>query len=223
MGNIYLVRHGQASLGAENYDHLSPLGMKQTKLLGEYFKECETVFEATYVGTLIRQQQTLHQILMGMEQTELESSSVSALNEYDSQALIETVHSGPLPNPSSEQGYKHFFTLLRTALKAWMQGITLPKGMPSFREFAHHLELTMQRIQSAHTGNVLVVSSGGPIATVLSSLLQSSDEARIEMNLRLRNSSISQLYFTPKRISALSFNSVEHLAKPLYKDWITYA
>jgi broad specificity phosphatase PhoE len=223
MGNIYLVRHGQASLGAENYDQLSPLGMKQTRLLGEYFKECETVFEAAYVGTLSRQEQTLDQILIGMEQPGLQRFSVSALNEYDSKALIETVHSGPLPNPSSEQGYKHFFTLLRTALKAWMQGETSPRGMPSFAEFENHLALTVERIQSAHTGNVLVVSSGGPIATVVSSLLQSSDEARIEMNLRLRNSSISQLSFTPKRVSALSFNSVEHLAKPLYKDWITYA
>ena len=37
MGSIYLIRHGQASLGAANYDVLSPLGIRQSQLCGEHF------------------------------------------------------------------------------------------------------------------------------------------------------------------------------------------
>jgi broad specificity phosphatase PhoE len=37
MGNLYLVRHGQASFGAADYDQLSELGQRQSVRLGEYF------------------------------------------------------------------------------------------------------------------------------------------------------------------------------------------
>ena len=37
MGNLYLVRHGQASFGAADYDNLSELGHRQSVRLGEYF------------------------------------------------------------------------------------------------------------------------------------------------------------------------------------------
>jgi broad specificity phosphatase PhoE len=46
MGNIYLVRHGQASFGAENYDQLSTLGQQQSQRLGEYFAQKGIQFEA---------------------------------------------------------------------------------------------------------------------------------------------------------------------------------
>ena len=36
MANLFLVRHGQASFGADDYDRLSPTGHEQSRLLGEY-------------------------------------------------------------------------------------------------------------------------------------------------------------------------------------------
>ena len=39
MGIIYFVRHGQASLGAQNYDQLSDLGYAQAEQLGLYFQQ----------------------------------------------------------------------------------------------------------------------------------------------------------------------------------------
>ena len=37
LAELTLVRHGQASFGAANYDQLSDLGMQQSRWLGEYF------------------------------------------------------------------------------------------------------------------------------------------------------------------------------------------
>jgi len=45
MGTLYLVRHGQASFGADNYDVLSPLGHRQAERLGQYLKERGIDFE----------------------------------------------------------------------------------------------------------------------------------------------------------------------------------
>ncbi|MDP1886245.1 histidine phosphatase family protein, partial [Polaromonas sp.] len=46
MGTLYLVRHGQASFGAENYDVLSSMGHRQSVRLGEYFKYKGVTFDA---------------------------------------------------------------------------------------------------------------------------------------------------------------------------------
>jgi broad specificity phosphatase PhoE len=35
----YLVRHGQASFNADNYDNLSEKGCRQAKLVGEYLAQ----------------------------------------------------------------------------------------------------------------------------------------------------------------------------------------
>ncbi|HCT4576619.1 TPA: histidine phosphatase family protein, partial [Pseudomonas aeruginosa] len=36
MGSIYLIRHGQASFGADDYDVLSPTGIRQAEILGDH-------------------------------------------------------------------------------------------------------------------------------------------------------------------------------------------
>ena len=66
MGNLYLVRHGQASLGAADYDQLSPLGVRQSQQLGQYFKQKGLQFEAVLTGTLRRHAQTHEGIVAGM-------------------------------------------------------------------------------------------------------------------------------------------------------------
>eukprot|EP01041_Mallomonas_annulata_P036707 gene36707-59856_t len=65
MGNLYLVRHGQASFGAADYDNLSELGHRQSVRLGEYFAHKGLQFEAVMVGTLRRHAQTWAGIAKG--------------------------------------------------------------------------------------------------------------------------------------------------------------
>ena len=55
MSVIYLVRHGQASFGTDNYDQLSATGRQQVKLLGAYFAELGEPIDRIYSGALYRQ------------------------------------------------------------------------------------------------------------------------------------------------------------------------
>lgn len=48
MAELYLVRHGQASFGTENYDRLSALGEQQGVWLGEYFARQDIVFDRVF-------------------------------------------------------------------------------------------------------------------------------------------------------------------------------
>ncbi len=45
MGSIYLIRHGQASFGAANYDVLSNVGVQQAEHLGTYLSDLELTFD----------------------------------------------------------------------------------------------------------------------------------------------------------------------------------
>jgi broad specificity phosphatase PhoE len=222
MGHLYLVRHGQASLGAADYDQLSSLGQQQSQRLGEHWRAQGIAFEAVITGGLKRHAQTLAGIQAGMG-TQHEASVWQSLNEYDADALIRTIQPGELVKPTTPEGYKQHFRLLRDGLTQWMAGVVSPQGMPSYTEFAKGVTSVLDHIRQQHEGHVLLVSSGGPIATALAHVLRTSPETSIELNMRLRNTAVTELSFSPKRHSLLSFNSLSHLETPSHKDWVTFA
>ena len=55
MGTLRLVRHGQASYGAANYDVLSPLGVRQAEAVGAAWAARRAPVSAIYVGPMQRQ------------------------------------------------------------------------------------------------------------------------------------------------------------------------
>jgi broad specificity phosphatase PhoE len=306
MGSLYLVRHGQASFGADNYDLLSPLGRQQSVRLGEYFRYKGIRFDAALTGTLTRQIQTLEGICEGMgvqfESTVGEGSgqaspaplggskahavasagaiersagppqassaseglepaapnlleqvwtgdrgeasreprparpreahevkSVGAhifwpgLNEYDSAAVIGAVHPYPLEKPDTPELYKHHFRLLKGGLAQWMAGVVSPRGMPDYNDFVAGVTSALAHVRSHYRGNVLLVSSGGPIATAVGQVLGTSPETTIELNMQIRNSSVTEFAFSPKRHRLVSFNTLAHLDAPEHAGWVTYA
>ena len=222
MGTLYLVRHGQASFGADDYDVLSPLGMQQATRLGEYFKAKGIQFDAALTGTLKRQISTFEGICDGMV-APLKATSWTGLNEYDSHAVIATVHAGKLEKPTTPEQYRHHFRLLKDGLKRWMDGTASPQGMPTYSDFVEGVTNALDHVRQTHTGNVLLVSSGGPISTAVGHILGCPPDATIELNLRIRNSSVTEFAFTPKRHMLVTYNTLPHLDAPEYAEWITYA
>ena len=222
MGHLYLVRHGQASLGAADYDQLSPLGIQQSQRLGAHWHAQGLRFDTVITGSLKRHAQTLASIQHSMA-SQHEPLIWPGLNEYDSEAIIRTIHSGELVKPTTTEGYKQHFRLLRDGLTQWMAGVVTPKGMPSYVDFAKGVVSALDHIRQQHVGNVLLVSSGGPIATAVAHVLRVSPETSIELNMRIRNTAVSEFSFNPKRHNLVAFNSVPHLETPSHKDWITFA
>jgi broad specificity phosphatase PhoE len=223
MGTLYLVRHGQASFGADDYDQLSDLGHKQSVRLGEYFAQKGIHFDGLIAGTLLRHKQTMAGILQGMKR-EGEPLSWEGLNEYDSEAVIATIHPHKLEKPTSPEMYRHHFRLLRDGLSQWMAGVVSPRGMPSYNDFVTGVSSALDHVRANHYGkNVLVVTSGGPIATAVGYVLGTGAETTIELNLRMRNSSITEFAFTPKRHMLVCFNAIPHLEHPDYAQWVTYS
>ncbi len=223
MGNLYLVRHGQASFGEDDYDRLSPLGHKQSHRLGEYFAAKGATFDAVITGTLRRHDETWAGIAEGMK-LDMKALHWAGLNEYDSEAVIAAIHPQPLGKADTPELYRHHFRLLRDGLAQWMAGVVTPRGMPPYTEFVSGITSALDHVRANHFGkNVLMVSSGGPISTIVGHVLGTSPETTIELNLRIRNSSLTELAFTPKRHMLVTYNTLPHLDHADYKDWTTYA
>lgn len=222
MGTLYLVRHGQASFGAANYDQLSTLGMRQSVRLGEYFAERGIRFEAALCGTLKRHTQTYAGIAAGAGMN-LAPLAWPGLNEFDSDALIAAIHPHPLERPTDPKDARQHFRLLRDGLAQWMAGVVSPQGMPSYDSFVHGVTSALEHVRQNCSGNVLLVSSGGPISTAVGHILGTPPETSITLNLRIRNIAVTEFAFNPKRCELLTFNTLPHLDSPDYADWISYA
>ena len=84
VSEIYLLRHGQASFGAEDYDRLSEAGETQARLLGEHLAELGMEFDAIFSGAMRRQRDTARILLEGMGHSNPEGFEImDHFNEFD--------------------------------------------------------------------------------------------------------------------------------------------
>lgn len=223
MAELYLVRHGQASFGAENYDELSPSGSTQSRWLGEYFAQSDLQFDRVVIGTMRRHAQTADAILSEMRGPQAEVVQDAGLNEYDFGALLSALgESGLAPDQSAAGSKKDFYKGLKQALQLWAED-RLPGRLPeSWSQFQARVERARLAIHRMGGKRLLVVSSGGPIAVFTQQLLQAPAAAAIALNLQIRNSSVSQYVFNDSSMSLVSFNSLPHLERTERREFITY-
>jgi broad specificity phosphatase PhoE len=219
MGVIYVVRHGQAAFGTENYDQLTEIGFAQTRLLGAYFAKRKIHFDAVFTGTLRRQIETADAILES--HPELSASAreiIPGLDEYKPEAIL-TAFTGESPIMTAEGAarrdplvVREHFRLLREALLAWAEDRTRPIDMMPFAEFQDGaVGALIEARQRFPDGHVLVVSSGGAIGAMVAQVLKAPAATAVELNLRIRNSSLTEFASTPRRHHLVSFNGLPHL------------
>ncbi len=218
MSEVYIVRHGQAAFGTDDYDRLTELGWEQSRLLGEYCQARELHFDAVYTGSMRRHRETLaglRDVLM----TTPNAEELSGLNEYDFHSMVEAY----LPTLDEEldlNDARDFYRLLRRALLAWSRD-EIPGVKESWAQFEARVRGTMASI-AAQSGRVLVVTSGGASSAILREVLGLSVEKMIEINLQARNTGISQYFCKSGAFQLNSFNAVPHLEQPQDRHLITY-
>ena len=223
MGTLYLVRHGQASFGADDYDQLSPLGLQQAHRLGAHWLAQGQRFDTVLMGTLRRHAQTLDGIAQGLPGLPA-PQVLPSLDEYDSLALIRAIHTEPLQKPNTPELYRHHFRLLCDAIAQWMAGVISPQGMPSWEDFSLGVRRVLDQVRRDHADqNVLLVSSGGPISTAVGEVLGTAPEVTIALNMRIRNSAVTEFSVSPKRLMLQTFNTLPHLHAQEHQALITHA
>jgi len=231
MGAIYLVRHGQAAFGTDDYDRLTEIGFTQARLLGGFFAARQLRCAAIYTGSLRRHTETVRGILDGGPTIAHGSAveSVPGLDEYQPEALIASMFGdsfapAPILTRADPAAAREHFRRLREALLAWTEGRIRPVGMPDWPTFqAAAVDALVEARRRHSDGNVLIVSSGGPIAAIVAAALESPPQIAVELNLRIRNSAVTEFTMSARRHQLLSFNALPHLEAQSDAALMTYA
>ena len=225
MPELILVRHAQASFATDNYDRLSALGHRQAHWLGEYFRDREWDFDRVLCGDMVRHRETAAGIVRGLGGGRMDPDTDPAWNEFDFEAIVSAyLERFPNETPGPSASPRTFSRLLRNALKAWSED-RLQSPLPErWSQFESRIEDALSSLTdrgSAHQ-RVLLVSSGGAISMVLRHILQAPSSAMLHMNLQLKNSSFSNVFFNGKSMHFSAFNQVPHLDHPRRSGSITY-
>jgi broad specificity phosphatase PhoE len=223
MAEIYLIRHAQAAFGTDDYDRLTELGHRQSRWLGEYFAERGTHFDRVVTGTLRRHRETLGGIskaLAGLPET----LALEGLNEYRADVLIAAhLGEGGLARVDRNADRRAHFGVLREALYAWVDGVLQTGEHAPFDAFSAGVREGLAAARAPGAERVLVVSSGGPISTLIGTVLGLAPRTMMELNLQARNTGVTELRAGAKNIHCVSFNNVPHLDRPERRDAITYS
>lgn len=216
MGELYLIRHGQASFGTDDYDRLSPVGFEQARCLGRYFAERGIVFQRVVSGTLLRHRQTFEGTGIAA-QPEL----LPGLDEFDFFGLVETfLQQYPGYGAVDFANVREFFLALRKALPLWAEG-EIDNPPESWDSFQARIRASLDALIAVDVERVLVISSGGPISALLREVLQLSVRHMMDVNLQTANTSITRLQFKKGKARMQSFNGLPHLDHPDTSHLIT--
>ncbi|TLP64670.1 MULTISPECIES: histidine phosphatase family protein [Pseudomonas] len=235
MGNLYLIRHGQASFGADDYDVLSDVGERQSVALGEYLGRLGLRLDRCVAGTLRRQQDTARLTLQAMGQ-QAEAPAIetdAAFNEFDADGVIRALLPALLPDEPEalhvlRNGAAHrceFQRLFALMVQRWLTAEHAEDPqLETWQAFTGRVSAGLQRLlDSAASGDdIAVFTSGGTIATLLHLTTGITPVQAFALNWQIINTSLSQLKFRGCDVALASFNSQAHVQLLRAPELITY-
>lgn len=203
MGEIVLVRHGQANSGAtteEEYDRLSDLGRQQAAWLGDWFRAHEEPFDLVLSGSMRRHIQTGEAMGFVPERQD------TRLNELDYFALardLEITHG--VPQPTTEQD---FATHVPQTYVAWHRAEIA--GAEPFAAFEARVKAILD--EAAEPGRrVLCLTSAGVISMAMRIALGLDAERLAHVLLPIENSSVHRFRVLATGTFLSRFNAIPHL------------
>ena len=236
MGNLYLIRHGQASFGATDYDVLSNLGARQSHALGEHFGQLGLRFDRCVAGSLRRQQDTARLALEALHAHGVASPTVDTdpdFNEFDAEGVIRSLLPALLVQEpealnvmrNAREHRSEFQRLFALMVQRWHDGEhAADDGLETWSAFTARLGRALQRVldQAEEGQNIAVFTSGGSIAALLHVVTGITPAQAFTLNWQIINTSLSHLKFQGRQVSLSTFNSQAHLRLLQVPELITY-
>lgn len=236
MAEIFLVRHGQASFGSDNYNQLSELGYQQGRLLGQHFLQQEKQFESLYAGSLARQQQTGQALIDTYRTAGVDTPELSInpdWNEFDNHAQVELllpmlIQSRPELKADADNmlsDKKCFQKVLRAVFQYWILEQPVCADLESWVEAKQRFEDALNHAMRNNKAgkSAAVFTSGGTIAAVTASVMGVGADKVYGLFEPVINASITRFVHNQSNISLSSFNEHQFLnALSPNKNMISY-
>lgn len=231
MSTIYLVRHGQASFGSDNYDQLSKTGREQVRLLGNFLAEAGDRFDHIYTGGLQRQRETADLIAAALGTSAPPITVDPAFEEYDSDIMLKQFAASQTSQeldaagwPGERHNRRKFQLFLERAALAWVEARIEAPGMLPWKSFHGRIVDGLNRImlKEGRSRTLIISTSGGVIGTAVAHVLGLSNHMSIELNWAVHNASITRLIYSADKVSLSMFNALPHLERDERRQLITY-
>jgi len=208
MSTLYLVRHGQASAGTDNYDRLSPLGRQQASLLGQWWQKQGFTPELVCNGSLERQRDTAQLATEGLNDG-IRRDEHADLNEYNHRQ-VDTYYGEGVQSDNPESLTFDDYVGIMTR---WRSAQPDPESVESWESFSNRGWQAIKNLCAKHSDSehLAFFTSGGVIATVISQVLDLEFHHTIDAIWRIRNASITTLHFDGDNARLIDFNTVPHL------------
>jgi broad specificity phosphatase PhoE len=221
MGQILLVRHGQASWDAEDYDVLSETGWEQSRVLGRSLEARGISSTRALTGGMRRHRETAQACLAELGSS-VSTQADPGWDEFDHVSMLARF---PAPFEGRSPTKAEFQTWFEKATGRWTDGQHDEDYAEPFAAFTGRVEDALTRLaDSIGSGTALVFTSGGPIAWACASLLADTSDVRTGLWRRLNpvcvNSGVTRLVTGRRGLTLVTFNDHAHLdARP---DLLTY-
>ena len=204
MPAIYLLRHGQASFGTDDYDVLTELGRRQADIAGHELLRRSVRSPIFMSGNLRRQIDT------GTIAAEVLSADPpvidSRFDEFDAHAAVNE-HLGDsqaTDGMSSSEFQQH----LDAVMTSWISS-----GNEQWQAFSQRAyDALTELAESLPSGSDAVVATSAGITAVLAGrLLGANSQGVIAMNRVSVNASITSIVAGARGLSLVSFNDHAHV------------
>lgn len=213
---VLLVRHGQASFGADDYDVLSDLGREQSAVVGGELGRRALRSPVAACGSLRRQRDTAA-LALPVAGLDVSPAVDERWDEYDSLDLFKRyVDPDEVEHDGSSRGMQ---VLLDRALGAWVDDGDAG-GWTAFSAGA--LSALAELTGGLPRGrDAVVFTSGGVIAAVCAGLLGLGADGVVALNRVSANGGITKLTVGAAGTSLVSFNDHAHFDGPS-RSQLTY-
>jgi len=209
MGQVLLVRHGQASWGAADYDVLSARGEEQSAVVGRTLAELRP--DVVLHGSMRRQRRTAE--LLATAAGWSTSPDVDARwDEMDHLAVLAAQPQDFDGEPDRQQ----FQAWFEAATTRWTSGEHDDDYEESFPAFRSRVAAALADLAGA--GTAVVVTSGGPISSVTTDLLDAGLPTYARLAPVVVNASVTRVVSGRRGLTLVSFNDHQHLGE----DLLTY-
>ncbi|KHS52777.1 histidine phosphatase family protein [Brevibacterium linens] len=208
MSVLYLVRHGQASFGTDDYDRLSDLGKEQSRITGRFLAAQGIEPDRIVHGEMLRQRQTAEGLLEGMGLS-MDAHVDSGWNEYAAWELTGVLDD---VDPRAKHDSKIFQGELERGAARWASGEHDEDYTETYKQFTSRVERALDdAVAAMESGQTtIVVSSAGAIAWTAARLIGGGFDQWMAFNRVTINTGITKIITGRGGTSLISFNDHGH-------------
>lgn len=229
MSRLVVVRHGQASFFAADYDQLSSLGTEQSRRLGDHWAARGVRATRAFVGPRRRHRQTHDAVAAAYAARGIawpEAEELPELDEHHGPRVVEQVlrleaaaagapplaAADPLDDDERQRRYLRDFARVT---RRWARGEVLAPEVESWQAFLARVQrgvaCAVAPVAADPDGLAVLFTSGGPVAATVALALAVDDETALELSWSVANASVSEFVHRDGRLLLSVFNAASHL------------